>query len=1097
MGGSNPGPSAGKGKIDGVLKGETRGTERMAKPTDMDTWAWTDGRSAEATEEGWTRAPRPLVAVVGREDLAHAIQEKFKGAQGNRHAMETLCTAHCGLLPKVVSPRKETPGTEGDTRSYGSLIKRGWIEKHRKKRPAVVVCLLEKKYVAGDPNSWNETCRTVDYVHRVVQPHGTKLVLALVEDPEEYVALAEEQIYALRKRVYIDSGAVVNLQMSDLESSLNNLAKVVYEAAWAYYLNKVNQVKAKLQSTGSGGFEALHVRYWFKMGVYAEFVQDWEAAIKALRTAYDLLVSLAAPVPGRETQYFQWSAERKVVAEHLSLKICALLLLSRTTEDSIRHFRRHIQVFRVCPENLPPAFLAWHEGWISQQYRTFGKLLLPEIDMRVGIDVPISHHPGWYIFLAAQHMIKRRAASFEMLSTSPGTSSGEDQEVVLRHGFFLGQQIRQDGTPPTEKEWLHCTAKSESSMNHNQMILDAFSTTLALLKNAHLPRVKHLVSFLSAKEHIRVGDHEAAVNLLVRILQDYRRWHWDAANIESLQLLRECYQRLGDSVQHSLCSLELCTFQEPLGTALCTAIFDSTIAIIRDFSLHESLELEIVAQSTLSTSLCCLAGFVPPVLGKGAIEGRPQGFRVSIYSFLPRELDITGIKLVMAGEGCSYIPSKDNQPTSMKPLRWTTWAFSATRDSPGTLVCTRVALQLANQVSLVWNLPDSQNWNLAMLTRGWIPGEGVFTTLQHSLDVSPSKDKCGIKIQSETTAYCGDFFPLEIEVSAFEEGLHKAHLEFSCGDNPAHALVFYSSDSEGAAMPPTEGYLEVGKLSPRQTTRHNIFCRSNVPEDFIIEVRVSFLDGTSRSLVQATRKVTFLRPFELSSRILSKHGHYLLLKEKQKTLPVGVDCILVASLHVPKGGADLYLKSVELEGPSDGTVLVVQQHQPPGLKEGGKMLKQGETFCCPFSIRAEVLGEDLPMGALKVLWGRMGAPTSSVETVLQLPRESTSETLLHVKLSCPEFTAAREAFLARCTVHNCTRISQELRFAVGDSSSFALTGVKQDHLYVLPDAEVVVSLHFLALACGWQTLPPIRFEALDGQAKLSIQEEVYILPAPM
>ena len=1063
----------------------------------MDAWTWNEGSMAGAVEDGWIRPPKPLVAVVGREDLSQAIQGELQEGEGRRASMETLCTPHCGLLPKVVSPRKERFGTDSNSRSYGSLIKKGWIEKQAKKRPAVVVCLLEKKYVAGDPNSWNDTCRTVDYIYRVVQPHGTKLVLALVEDPEEYVVLAEEQIYALRKRIYIDSGAVVNLQMSDLKVSLKKLAKVVYEAAWGYYLNKVNQVKSKLQNTGPGGYEALHVRYWFKMGVYAEFVQDWEAALKAIRTAYELMVSLVAPVPGRETQFFQWSAERDVVAEHLSLKICSLLLQSRTTEDAIRHFRRHIQAFRVCPANMPHAFLAWHEGWLSRQYHLFGKLLLPEAGIASGIDIPVSHHPGWYIFSAVQHMAKRRATSIDLLNDSSEGFSREDQDLLLHDGFFLGQQMRQDGTAPTEKEWLLFTAKKESSIDHDPMIIGALSTALDLLKNTNIPRVKHVAVFLLAKEHIRAGDHATAVELLVSILKEYRIWHWDAASIEAMQLLRECYQRLGHNVQHALCSLELCTFQDTLGTALCTAIFDSTIAILRDYSPQDSVEWNIEAQSELSTSLCCLAGFDAPSAGAAPLEGRPQVLRVSIFSYFPQDLDIRGIKVGMADQAYSRISCKEDQPTLLKSLSWTTWTFMAVRDTPGTLECARVQVEVANRVFFIWNVPGSLEWNSAMLTQGWVPMEGAFTSLKQRLDIFPSKEKCSLKIESEANAYCGDFFPLEIEINTFDEALQEARLEFNCGGSSASAIAFYSSESDGTVVELNDGGVRIGYLPPMQATRYKVFCKTNAPEDFLIHVQISFLDGKSRSQVQATQEVTFLRPFELSSRIISKHGHYLLLKEKKKSLPVGVECILVTSLRVPDCGADLYIQSVMLEGPQDGAVVVVQQHQLADLKKGGTILKKGETISCPFCIRAEAPGEGVQIGAVKILWSRVGTPSSHVETVLQLPHESASEAMLHVNFSCPESTAVRESFLARCTIQNCTGISQELSFAVGDSASFALTGVKQDHLYVLPGAELAVSLQFLALACGWQTLPPIRFEALDGQAKLSIQEDVYILPAPL
>lgn len=1077
--------------VDGI------GTATTSDTRAMDVWTWNEGNMADAVEDGWIQPPKPLVAVVGREDLSQAIQGELQEEEGSRASMETLYTPHCGLLPKVVSPRKERYGTDSNSRSYGSLIKKGWIEKQAKKRPAVVVCLLEKKYVAGDPNCWNDTCRTVDYIYRVVQPHGTKLVLALVEDPEEYVVLAEEQIYALRKRIYIDSGAVVNLQMSDLKVSLKKLAKVVYEAAWGYYLNKVNQVKSKLQNTGSGGFEALHVRYWFKMGIYAQFVQDWEAALKALRTAYELIVSLVAPVPGRETQFFQWSAERDVVAEHLSLKICSLLLQSRTTEDAIRHFRRHIQAFRVCPANMPHAFLAWHEGWLSRQYHLFGKLLLPRSGMASGIDIPVSHHPGWYIFTAVQHMAKRRVASINLLSNSSEGFNREDQGLLLHDGIFLGQQMRQDGTAPTEKEWLLFTAKKESSIDHDPVIIGALSTALDLLKNTNLPRVKHVAVFLLAKEHIRTGDHATAIELLVSILKEYRLWQWDAASIEALQLLRECFQRLGYNVQHALCSLELCTFQETLGTALCTAIFDSTVAIVRDFSPQDSAEWEIEPRSELSTSLCCLAGFDAPAAGAAPLEGTPQVFRVSIFSYFPQDLHITGIKVVMADQVCSRISCTENQPTILKSLSWTSWKFMAVRDTPGTLECVRVLVEVANQVFFIWNLPGSLEWNSAMLTQGWVPSEGAFTSLRQRLDVSSSREKCGLKIESEATAYCGDFFPLEIEISTFDEGLQEAQLEFSCDGSSASAIAFYPSGSDGAVLQLRDGCARIGYVPPMQATRHKIFCKTNAPEDFLIHAQISFLDGKSRSHVQATQEVAFLRPFELSSRIISKHGHYLLLREKKKSLPVGVECMLVTSLCVPKCGADLHIQSIMLEGPKDGAVVVVQQHQLADVKRGGTMLKKGETISCPFCIRAEVSGEDIQIGALKVLWSRVGGPSSHVETVLQLPHESTSETLLHVNFSCPDSTAVRESFPARCIIQNCTGISQELNFAVGDSTSFALTGVKQDHLYLLPRAELAVSLQFLALACGWQTLPPIRFEALDGQAKLSIQEEVYILPAPL
>ena len=187
----------------------------------------------------------------------------------------------------------------------------------------------------------------------------------------------------------------------------------------------------------------------------------------------------------------------------------------------------------------------------------------------------------------------------------------------------------------------------------------------------------------------------------------------------------------------------------------------------------------------------------------------------------------------------------------------------------------------------------------------------------------------------------------------------------------------------------------------------------------------------------------------------------------------------------------LQLISMSIEADNDGA------GRSCSVRHGGEdivaptLLVPGEEFKKVFHVIPEVKSSKLSIGTVFLRWRRecgikeqssCNTEAAGVLTKHGLPDVNVELSPLIVRLECPPHAILGVPFTYIIKIQNQTHLLQEIKFSLGDSPSFLLSGSHNDTIFVIPKTEHSLSYMLVPLASGSQQLPRVTVTSVRYSA---------------
>lgn len=237
-----------------------------------------------------------------------------------------------------------------------------WLRKHQELVPSIYLCFYS---LESDPTVTslrdNQLKTDINTVKYALSQSGYKtrivviLLSSIIEGPS--MDAVRERTETIRRGTALDNKSffVIPRQKTplDLESAIDNIVSGLYAVSGEYYRELARHARRKkargvapqatiAPSSGSSqtlSAQAWNVRYDFKMGVFAEFRQEMDAAARSYEQAYETLLGtdVMEIIPSWKPR---WS-EARLLSDIISIRVIRCLLWTGQTTAAVRRWQLH------------------------------------------------------------------------------------------------------------------------------------------------------------------------------------------------------------------------------------------------------------------------------------------------------------------------------------------------------------------------------------------------------------------------------------------------------------------------------------------------------------------------------------------------------------------------------------------------------------------------------------------------------------------------------------------------------------------------------------------------------------------------------------
>ncbi|PGH31314.1 hypothetical protein GX50_05909 [[Emmonsia] crescens] len=459
-----------------------------------------------------------------------------------------------------------------------------WVTKHQKLVPAAFInffpfttdtnmASLRDNQLKIEINSLRKEWAASGYKTRFI-------VALLCEDgllPED----ANDRIGSIRRATNLDLRSVFVLQPEPSQLDISEFIKALFanlQSPSVEYYRDLSKHARRKKNRGtippptapptSGTSQTLplqgwNVRYDFKLGVFAEFRQEMDAACRSYETAYEGLF-------GEEVfeMIAGWSSrfnDARMLADILAIRIIRCLLWTEQTASAVRIWISHKNRIKDIVDRRGKGtnnygWEAWEARWSLLMAQTMHRaeissLIVPDLlgsvpDLHKTIyampekAVPIGerirpweylHHEGYWLRYAAKHTERRRQLAENIpdedrvTPTQPTSSLSRSRSTV--YDTYL--------VPEPYNEY---PMSDQPGLAHSKLILGFLETSTEEFSKRQQNRMVEQLKLKMAKEHMRIGQWKDALAIL-RPLWPQLSWRqngWWELMEDFAWTLREC-----------------------------------------------------------------------------------------------------------------------------------------------------------------------------------------------------------------------------------------------------------------------------------------------------------------------------------------------------------------------------------------------------------------------------------------------------------------------------------------------------------------------------------------------------------------------------
>ncbi|APA14900.1 hypothetical protein sscle_13g096700 [Sclerotinia sclerotiorum 1980 UF-70] len=474
-----------------------------------------------------------------------------------------------------------SPLTPGATLFPDGLLDTKWIDKHQDLVPSAYLSFYN---FTSDPNLAtlhdNQLKTDINNIKNILNKsaYKTRLIVALLsETPGVPSSDVEERLSNIRKATGLDSKTSLFFlppQSSpvEIEAFVETIYFTIYPLCIEYYRDLSKHSRRK-RNRGvvppptapptSGTSQTLtgqgwNVRYDFKLGVFAEFRQEMDVAVRSFESGYEALL-------GEEVleTIATWSPrfnEGRLIADVFAIRVLRCLLWNGHTSTAVRRWQLHRDrvrdfVDRRGKGSSTYGWQAWEARWATIMAEMIEKVGFVDFTQsKSTIYLPLDkltltgtqpwenlHHPGFWYREASKHLMARRALALaipEEDRSPPGSSpASQIASRVYTYDTYLCPQPHEENPLPGRK-----------GVDHANLIIDVLNKAIAEFQTRGQHRLVQELLFQCGKEHMRLEAWDDALRILRALWQKmtYRNEGWWVVVEEIAWTLRKAAAKVGD-----------------------------------------------------------------------------------------------------------------------------------------------------------------------------------------------------------------------------------------------------------------------------------------------------------------------------------------------------------------------------------------------------------------------------------------------------------------------------------------------------------------------------------------------------------------------
>ncbi|KAK9424248.1 putative Gryzun, putative trafficking through golgi-domain-containing protein [Seiridium unicorne] len=447
-----------------------------------------------------------------------------------------------------------SPLSPGSTLYPDGLIDTRWLEKHQGLIPSICLCFYS---LTSDPSLAtlhdNQLKTDINALKNALSRSGYKcrLVAVILSDQApDAMGAFQERLENIRWGTGLDpktSLFVLPTRRSEteLEGAVDSILTAVFVQATEYY-RELGRRSRKKKGRGvapqptipptSGTSHTLSLQGWnarydFKAGVFAEFRQEMDVALRSYEQAYETLLGtdVLETIPSWSPRF----NHGRFMSDMLAFRILRCLLWTGQSTAAVRRWQAHRQrmsdfVDRRGRGTQNYGWQAWEARWAEIMANLVEKAQFPELDPSTTTlfrppekllsaerlqPWELLHHPGYWYRVAARHTLDRRKHAHaipEDSRKSPDLSEISKSAAKAYNAFDTYM------CPEPYEEY----PLNGVGTNHAQLVLKYLNAAKVEFQKRHQVRFVAEIALDAAKELEHLKEWKHVLELLTPLWRD-------------------------------------------------------------------------------------------------------------------------------------------------------------------------------------------------------------------------------------------------------------------------------------------------------------------------------------------------------------------------------------------------------------------------------------------------------------------------------------------------------------------------------------------------------------------------------------------------